>query len=613
MKSEHTETMADPALQTLKRVYGFDGFRGQQHDIIKQLLGGGDALVLMPTGGGKSLTYQIPAIIRRGAGIVISPLIALMEDQVSALRQNGVAAAALHSGQSLNEQRTVLERINRGKLDLLYVAPERTRAPNFVEKIKHSEIALIAIDEAHCVSQWGHDFRPEYLRLAEFCAIFPKVPRVALTATATMHTRREIVEKLALENAKVFAESFDRPNIFYEVHRKQNPMQQLKNFLNNNTSGSGIVYCATRKRTEQTAAALSDIGINAAPYHAGLDTQTRHENQERFLQEEQFVIVATIAFGMGIDKPDVRFVVHLDMPKSIENYYQETGRAGRDGKPATAMMLYGLADAVSVSRLIEESEADKDFKLISHRKLTALLSLAESDSCRRRELLAYFDEDYPGNCDACDNCAKPPTLIDATDDARRFLSCVLRTGQRFGAGQVIDVLRGKRTERVARLGHDRLSTFNIGADTPVTQWRAIARRLVATGLLIPHGEYGVLRATQAAHPLLRGETQFLMREELRQTVDRKTKKSADIQSDAALAANPAAQALFQRLRAKRLELAREQDVPPYIIFHDSVLHAIAQRRPQTINEFADIPGIGEVKLQKYVPVFMEVLNEEDEA
>ncbi len=605
---------AETALSVLRRVYGFDAFRDYQHDIICRLLAGGDALVLMPTGGGKSLTYQIPSIVRPGMGIVISPLIALMQDQVNTLKQNGVSAATIHSGQSTHENRDVFDRLRDNALDLLYISPERALNTEFLQTLANCPLALIAIDEAHCVSQWGHDFRPEYLRLAEFTVQFPGVPRVALTATATPRTRQEIMDKLELQQAAVFAASFDRPNLFYAVKRKLNPTRQLTDFLLHSgapvVGQSGIIYCATRARAEQTANNLQAVGINALPYHAGLDPEVRNAHQKRFLREENIVIAATIAFGMGIDKPEVRFVAHLDLPKSIEGYYQETGRAGRDGEPASVLMLYGLADAVAVRRQISESTAGEDIKRIAIDKLTALLTLAESDGCRRRELLAYFDEDYPGACGSCDNCLSPPELADATDEARHFLSCVLRIGQRFGAGQVIDVLRGKRTERVVRLAHDRLPTFGTGISTSVNQWRAIARRLVANGFLIPQGEYGVLQLSQYARPLLRGEEQFFIRKELREVADRNTQKTARSQSLAAPALKDNDQALFQRLRAKRLELAREQNVPPYVIFHDRTLCEIARRRPQSTDEFANIPGVGTIKLGKYASIFLPLITEE---
>jgi ATP-dependent DNA helicase RecQ len=618
-------TAGDAALGVLRSVYGYDSFRGRQREAIEHLLGGGDALVLMPTGGGKSLTYQIPAMLRDGVGVVISPLVALMDDQVDALRRVGVNAAALHSSQSAEQSRAAADGLASGDLDLLYVAPERAMLSGFSQTLARRKVALIAIDEAHCVSQWGHDFRPEYLRLAEFARRHPQAPRIALTATAAPRTADEIAAKLELKNPAVFADSFDRPNIFYEIRRKQSPARQIADFARG--GGSGIVYCATRARAEKTAARLKTAGICAYPYHAGINAQTRREHQRKFRYEENIVICATVAFGMGIDKPDVRFVAHLDLPKSVEGYYQETGRAGRDREPARTLMLYGLGDVVTVRRLIDDSEAPAAIKKIERDKLSALLAFAESEKCRRRELLAYFGEQYPAAaCGHCDNCAVKPARIDATDAARKFLSCVLRTGQRFGAGQVIDVLRGKQTSRILRLRHDKLSTFGIGAQTSDERWRAVARRLIAADYLIPRGEYGVLEMTDSARPLLRGEEQFFIREDIsanpppsssatptiaRKSAERPPTAAADAvrfaDDDAPL--NEEEEKTFQRLRTVRLALARKENVPPYLIFHDRTLRALSRRRPQTSSQMSAVPGVGEVKLRKYAAAFLQAISE----
>ncbi|MDH4099833.1 MAG: DNA helicase RecQ [Nitrospirota bacterium] len=593
-----------PALQILRSVFGYDAFRGQQQAIVEHLVGGGDALVLMPTGGGKSICYQVPAIVRKGVGIVISPLIALMQDQVDALKQAGVKAEFLNSSLSGREAFAVEGRLERGELDLLYVAPERLMTPRFLELLERAEIALFAIDEAHCVSQWGHDFRPEYVQLSILHERFPQIPRIALTATADAPTRREIVERLGLTGAQQFVASFDRPNIRYRVTYKNNGREQLLAFLEAEHRGdSGIVYCLSRKKVEETAQWLANKGWKALPYHAGLNAETRRQHQQLFLREEGVVMVATIAFGMGIDKPDVRFVAHLDLPKSMEGYYQETGRAGRDGMPADAWLAYGLGDVITLRQMVEGGEASEERKLLEKRKLDALLGYCESVACRRGLLLAYFGENYQGACGNCDNCLDPPQTWDGTEAARMALSCAYRTGQRFGVAHLIDVLLGKQTPKVAQFGHEKTSTFGIGQAHTVAQWQGIFRQLVAAGYLEVDMEgFGGLRLTAASRPLLRGESTIAFRKEPERTRKKEKRKTRS-------SASPGHDALWQALREKRMELAKEQGVPPYVIFHDSTLSEMHAQRPQTLAELAHISGVGERKLERYGPAFLKVLTE----
>jgi len=573
---------------------------------VAHVAGGGDALVLMPTGGGKSLCYQLPALLREGTAVVVSPLIALMQDQVAALKQLGVRAAFLNSTLDAQEASAVKRALRVGELDLLYVAPERLVMDSMLETLSEmyegSRLALFAIDEAHCVSQWGHDFRPEYLQLSLLHERFPQVPRIALTATADPQTRTEIIRRLQLEDARVFISSFDRPNIRYAIVDKNEAREQLLRFIEEEHAGdAGIVYCLSRKKVDETAAWLAGHGVRALPYHAGMDAAGRAAHQERFQREDGVVIVATIAFGMGIDKPDVRFVAHLDLPKSIEGYYQETGRAGRDGLPADAWMTYGLGDVVQLRRMIEQSEGNEDFRRVSFAKLDALLGLCETAGCRRVRLLDYFGEHLGAPCGNCDNCLEPPQTWDATDAARKALSCIYRTEQRFGAVHLIDVLRGKATDRVSQWNHDKLAVFGIGADVDEPTWRSVFRQLVALGYARPdHDAFGGLRLTQASRAVLKGEQQVEMRRQLARA-GKKAKRRATPDLAGADAG------LLARLKAWRSEQARSQSVPPYVVFHDSTLTAIAAARPRNLDALSTIPGIGAKKLERYGPALLELL------
>ncbi len=597
--------MTDAPLDVLRNVFGFDAFRTLQGEIVDHLLAGGDAVVLMPTGGGKSLCYQLPALCRQGVGIVVSPLIALMRDQVEALRQFGVRAAALNSALAPREAEEVERAILAGAMDLVYVSPERALRPDFLELVSQTEVAILAIDEAHCVSQWGHDFRPEYRQLAALAARFPNVPRVALTATADGPTRRDIVDGLALTDARVFAAGFDRPNIQYRVQVKRDPKAQLKAFLGNGHTGqAGIVYCQSRAKVEGIAAWLHDLGYKALPYHAGLDAEIRMRNQDRFLKEDGVVIVATIAFGMGIDKPDVRFVAHLDLPKSVEAYYQETGRAGRDGLPATAWMTYGMADAVTQRRFISQSESPDSQKRVENQKLDALLGYCETTRCRRQVLLEYFSEAPPEPCGNCDTCLEPIESFDGTEAAQKALSCVYRTGQRFGAAHLIDILRGAESDRITSLGHDQLSTYGIGEEFARTEWRSIFRQLTAMGFLVVDVEgHGGLRLGPDCRPILTGQQNVeLRRDPARKRASRKSTKKTEFTLEA-----PADEALFEALRSHRLTLAQAQGVPPYVIFHDSTLLEMALSRPGDRESFADLSGVGASKLTRYAESFLGVI------
>ncbi|TDN53779.1 DNA helicase RecQ [Azoarcus indigens] len=599
---------APSALHVLEHVFGYTAFRGPQQDIVEHVAAGGDALVLMPTGGGKSLCYQVPALLREGTAIVVSPLIALMHDQVSALVEAGVSAAFLNSSLDMDRARAVERALYDGELDLLYVAPERLMTPRFLDQLDHlrdtGRLALFAIDEAHCVSQWGHDFRPEYLQLSILPERYPSIPRIALTATADRQTREEIAQRLRLEDARRFVSSFDRPNIRYTIVDKQDARRQLLGFIREEfPSDAGIVYCLSRRKVEETAAWLCEQGVNALPYHAGLPAEQRAEHQTRFLREDGLVMVATIAFGMGIDKPDVRFVAHLDLPRSIEGYYQETGRAGRDGLPAQAWMAWGAQDVVQQRRMIDESEAGEDFKRLARNRLDVLVGLVEATTCRRQHLLAYFGEDA-APCGNCDNCLNPPQTWDATDAARKALSCVYRTGQRYGAGHLIDVLRGERSEKVLERGHDQVSTFGIGAELDEKQWRTLFRQLVAREYVaVDHERYGALALTDLARPLLRGEAEFLMRL-VPERDKRRSKRPARIDIPGGIPTT-----LFDRLRAWRAETAKERNVPAYVIFHDATLREIAVARPASRDELAGISGIGDRKLDAYGDAILQVIAE----
>ena len=600
----HAPDRARDALSVLNSVFGLPGFRGAQEEIVRHVTDGGNCLVLMPTGGGKSLCYQLPSLLREGCGIVVSPLIALMRDQVAGLLEAGVNAAVLNSTLSFAEASEVERRLLAGDLDLLYVAPERLLTPRCLSLLGQANIALFAIDEAHCVSQWGHDFRPEYIGLSVLAERFPGVPRIALTATADEMTRKEIVTRLGLAGAPSFVASFDRPNIRYEIVEKQNAPAQLKAFISERHSGdAGIVYCLSRAKVEDTAAALTSAGIPALPYHAGLDAGLRARNQDRFINEDGVVIVATIAFGMGIDKPDVRFVAHLDLPKSIEAYYQETGRAGRDGKPSSAWMAYGLSDIVQQRRMIDESTGSEAFKRVSIGKLDALVALAETAGCRRSRLLGYFGEEVTGNsnCGNCDNCLSPPQLRDGKVAAQKLLSCAYRTGQRFGAMHLIDVLVGRMTEKVTQFGHDKLTVFGIGNDLNEKQWRAVIRQLVAMGHLRADSEaYGALKLTESARGVLKGETEVMLREAAPGTGSRASRAKSR-RGDLAPRAEtkPADAGLQAALRAWRADIARQRSVPAYVVLHDSTIDGIAAARPSTLNALRNIPGIGDKKLEHY--------------
>jgi len=598
--------MSQP-LAVLKSVFGFERFRGVQADIVDHVIAGGDCLVLMPTGGGKSLCYQLPALCRDGVGVVVSPLIALMQDQVSSLQQLGVRAAALNSSLSYAEMVEVERKMRGGELDLVYVAPERLMTEGFLTQLERCRLALFAIDEAHCVSQWGHDFRPEYLQLAELHLRFPQIPRIALTATADGPTRREIVEKLALSEGRQFISGFDRPNIRYRVAPKgSSAKQQLLQFLKReHAKDSGIVYRLSRAKVEETCEWLCQQGFKALPYHAGLDKDTRARNQDRFIKEDGLVMVATIAFGMGIDKPDVRFVAHLDLPKSLEAYYQETGRAGRDGLPSDAWMVYGMQDVVRLRQMVGDSEASEAKKQLEHRKLDALLGYCETTRCRRQVVLEYFNDSCEP-CGNCDTCLDPVESFDGSLAAQKALSAVYRTGQIFGAGHVIDVLTGADSERVRKLGHDKLSVFAIGSEFSKEEWRSIFRQLVAAGLLRVDVEgHGSLGLTEACRDVLRGERAISLRR------DPIAKKGGGSKADRQRVelSDPQDEELFQALRSLRLELAREQGVPPYVIFHDTTLLEMARGKPRDHHELSRLNGVGRSKLETYGQAFLDVIGE----
>ena len=605
--------MSTRALEILQKTFGYQSFRDQQGTIVNHVSTGGDALVLMPTGGGKSLCYQIPSILRDGLAIIVSPLIALMQNQVEALQQLGINAAYLNSSLSIEDTQTITRQALRGELKILYVAPERLMASSFLQLLdqvnNHVGLALFAIDEAHCVSQWGHDFRPEYRQLTILHERFPDVPRIALTATADAATRAEIINQLKLENAAQFVSSFDRPNIRYHVTQKNNARQQLLHFIETqHPNDAGIIYCLSRKKVEETADWLASKGWPALPYHAGLDAKIREKNQRQFLREEAVIMVATIAFGMGIDKPNVRFVAHLDLPKSMESYYQETGRAGRDGFAANAWMTYGLGDVVSMRQMLDSGEASEERKRLEKHKLDTLLGFCESTSCRHQAILHYFGEEHPGDCGQCDNCLSPADTWDATQAARMALSCVYRTGQRFGAGHLIDVLLGKKTAQIDRFQHEQLSTYGIGKSLTQAQWSSVYRQLAASGYLdVDFQAYGGLKLTEMAKPVLKGELEVWQRRDAEPEKRSSTVERASRAKEAYAGAND--DPLWLALKAKRMELAKSQGVPPYLIFHDSTLLEIMNQRPKSLTELGRISGVGQAKLTRYGDDFLEVLEQ----
>ena len=600
--------MLEQAQRVLKDIFGYDSFRGRQGAIIERVANGGDALVLMPTGGGKSLCFQVPALLRPGLAVVVSPLIALMDDQVATLEELGVAAAALNSTLNAEQQRELAARIRRGEVKMLYLAPERLVQPRMLDFLRDLDIALFAIDEAHCVSQWGHDFRPEYLQLGQLAEHFPNVPRIALTATADKRTREEIVTRLHLQDAERFLSSFDRPNIFYRIVPKETPRKQLMTFLGERRGDAGIVYCLSRKKVDETAAFLCEQGFPALSYHAGLPSDTRAHNQKRFLNEEGLIMVATIAFGMGIDKPNVRFVAHMDLPKSLEAYYQETGRGGRDGLPADAWMAYGLQDVLMLKQMLQNSEGDERHKRVEQHKLDAMLALCEETRCRRQSLLAYFDEDMPNPCGHCDNCIDGVQTWDATEPARQALSAIFRTGQRYGVGHLVDVLLGKDTEKVRNFGHEKLSVFGVGKARGEHEWRSLFRQLVARGLAdVDLDGYGGLRLSDTCRPLLRGEVTLHLRQEP------KPQKGTSARSSGS--GSPASQLVraeerdqWEALRTLRRKLAEEHSVPPYVIFPDSTLLEMLRSQPGSMAEMARVSGVGARKLERYGEAFLGVLN-----
>ncbi|MFM0396796.1 DNA helicase RecQ [Paraburkholderia phytofirmans] len=608
-------------LEILNEVFGYPAFRGQQGEIVEHVAGGGDCLVLMPTGGGKSLCYQIPSLVRReggfGTGIVVSPLIALMQDQVAALTEVGVRAAYLNSTLSSAEAMATERALRDGDIDLLYVAPERLITPRFQELLERTRIGLFAIDEAHCVSQWGHDFRPEYIQLSVLHERFPNVPRIALTATADDITRDEIVHRLALDDARIFVSSFDRPNIRYRIVEKDNARTQLLDFIRaehskpDGTTDAGVVYCLSRRKVEETAEWLKEKGMRALPYHAGMEFEIRQKHQEMFQREEGIVMCATIAFGMGIDKPDVRFVAHLDLPKSVEGYYQETGRAGRDGMPANAWMAYGLGDVVQQRKMIDESDADDAHKRVQTGKLDALLGLCEAATCRRVRLLGYFGESSKP-CGNCDNCLEPPDTWDATREARMALSCVFRaqraSGFHFGAGHLIDILRGNSSEKILQRGHEKLTTFGIGSALGEQEWRAVFRQLVAFGYLtVDHEGFGSLVLTEASKPVLKGEQNVTMRRYVKPTRTRQSSGRTSERADPTIGMGPRERARWERLRAWRTETAKSDGVPAYVIFHDATLAEIARNGPDSIDDLRGIPGMGARKLDRFGDELLEVV------
>lgn len=604
-KRERLDVTSAAPEHVLQSVFGYEAFRPKQKEVIERLVSGQHALVIMPTGGGKSLCYQIPAMVKTGVGIVVSPLISLMQDQVEALRQLGIQAAFLNSSLEAPARRKIKQQLRAGALDLLYVAPERLMRPRFMRLLEKVDLALLAIDEVHCMSQWGHDFRPDYLELAGIRSRFPEVPCIAVTATADNQTQQDILERLELTEESLFVTGFDRPNICYSVVRKQGPKKQLASFIEEEHDGkAGIVYCLSRKKVEKIARWLSGQGHKAVPYHAGLSAEERQKNQDRFLREDGLIVVATVAFGMGIDKPDVRFVAHLDLPKSLEAYYQETGRAGRDGKPADAWMAYRYSDVVRMRKIMGGGENNSAHDWAQHHKLDAMLGYCETTACRRKVLLNYFGEETEKACGNCDTCITPVDTWDGTVAAQKVLSCVARTGQRFGAGHVTDVLLGRDTKKIRRFGHDELSTYNIGQELNKSGWRSVVRQLVAKNLLrIDVSGYGSLQLTEACKPVLEGEQEVALRKERKPARKKKRKSTTDTLPD-----TPGARDLFDALRTLRTEMARTQEVPPYVIFHDSTLRAMVEHRPTDLKGFGQLSGVGTVKLERYGKSFLEVIQ-----
>ena len=599
--------------QTMTRVFGFTKFRPGQQEIVETVASGGNALVVMPTGGGKSLCYQLPALVRPGMGVVVSPLIALMRDQVLALREAGVKAEFLNSTLSNEDHRRVLSAIRQGEVEMLYLAPERILMEGCREMLSSVSLSLIAVDEAHCISQWGHDFRPEYAALGSLREVLTSVPWIALTATADAPTQKDIAERLNLDPYTLFSYGFDRPNIQYRISLKDEPRRQLLSFIHSKyPKDSGIIYCMSRKKVEETAAWLTERGLSkVVPYHAGLSQEIRQANQDLFINEEGVVVVATIAFGMGIDKPNVRYVVHMDLPKTVEAYYQETGRAGRDGLPSTALLLYSLSDIVALKQMMLSNSTAQEHLIIEQRKLTALLGICETSGCRRAALLRCFGEELEKPCMNCDNCLEPPEVWDGTVEAQKFLSAVYRTGQRFGAGYVASVLRGESDERITRLRHDSLSLYGIGAERESKSWMSIARQLVSLGhLSVDMSGYGGLSLTPSAEAVLKGRIEVLFRKDAEAAKTRVTKRS--LQKSAVALATSEEERLFDKLRVERLSIAKAANVPPYVVFHDSVLREIASRKPRSVNDLLEITGVGQKKADKYGEIFLEVVKQHED-